>query len=408
MTRLKPTRADTAQKEAENKLLAGKELLETLGNNLPDGVLFQFVLEAQTNQMRILYVSGKWEEITGISKETAMSNIEMFHAIIHPEDLSFVMQEVDKSAQNMTDYYVEFRITVQRSVRWLQISSHPHRRGEWIVWDGVMFDITRRKEAARELEIEKMRLQTLGDNLPGSTLYQLARDMRTGQMRILYVSGTWEAVTGVSARHALANITNVFDAVHPDDLPALIQSIEESARTMTDCVHETRFGDRWIHIIARPRRDGVRVVWDGIMTNITGQKNNEAELAKKTQELIQSHQAMRAVLDNIDSHILVTDFEDDQILFANKKTIELFGNIDGQTCWKVIQKGMTDRCPFCPKRHLLNTQNRPTGLYHWEQKNLRNNEWYACSDTVVEWIDGRLVHLEFATNITQQKNDKTE
>jgi len=437
-------------------LLAEKERLETLGNNLPNGVLYQFVLDVQTGQMRITFVSGKWEEIIGISKETAMNNIEIFLAMIHPDDLPYVMHEIDKSAQTMNDFYVEFPINVQGSIRWLQISSHPNRSDGLIVWDGIMLDTTFRKEAERELKTEKMRLQALGDNLPGSTLYQLSRDKRTGQMRILYVSGTWEAVTGIAAEDALADILIVFDAVDPGYLPALIRSIEDSARTMTDHIHETLLGDRWIHIIARPRYEGTLIIWDSIMTNITERKNNEAELAQyrekleylvqertdelntaneelyasnealyvtneelnkykaqleemvvqKTLETTQSLQAMRAVLDNIDFHIFVTNFEDDKILFANQKTKELFGDVVGQTCWKVIQKGMTAPCDFCPKHHLLDEHNRPTGIHQWEQKNLHNNEWYFCRDAAVEWIDGRLVHLEYATNITGQKNKK--
>jgi len=261
------------------------ERLETLGNNIPDGVLFQFVLDSQTEQMSITFVSGKWEEITGISKVLAMCNVEAFLAVIHPEDLMYVMQEIDKSAQTMNDFYVEFRIFVRGNIRWLQVSSHPYRHESMIVWDGIILDITRRTEALHELETEKMRLQVLGDNLPGSALYQLARDTRTGQMSILYVSGTWETVTGVSAEDAIADILNLYNKVDPDDLPDMIQSIIHSAQTMCDRIVETRMGDRWIHIIGRPRCEGTLIVWDSIITDITERKNNEAELAAYREKL---------------------------------------------------------------------------------------------------------------------------
>jgi PAS domain S-box-containing protein len=198
--------------------------------------------------------------------------------MIHPDDLPVVMQEVDRSAQTMSNFYVEFRIIVHGKTRWVQMSSHPNLRNELIVWDGIMLDITHRKEAGHELETERMRLQALGDNLPGSALYQFSRDTRTGQMRMLYVSGTWEAVTGVAADDVLANMSTVFDMIDPDYLPVLIQSIEDSARTMTDYVCETRFGDRWVHVIARPRHEGTLIVWDCIITNITERKETEREL----------------------------------------------------------------------------------------------------------------------------------
>ena len=525
----------TARKQTELKLIIEKERLEKLGNNLPDGVLYQFVLDTLSNQMRISFVSDRWEEITGISAETAMNNMDIFFAMIHPDDLPAVMQEIDRSAETMTNFYAEFRITVHGKTRWIQMSSHTSRRDISVFWDGIILDITHHKEAERELELERNRLQMLGNNIPGGTLCQFLLNTKTNQMSMSYVSATWEAVTGISADATIGSISNVFNMIHHDDLPAVMQSLENSACTMTDHIMEVRLNNRWVSIVARPRRDGLFIVWDGIMTNITDRKEterelkaansslqilgdnipggtlsqlvrdtrtrqmrisyasatweavtgipadvvmaditklfaiippdefpvflqtldesarnmtdinleihfgdrwmhivsrplsegsliiwngiitditerkkNEAELAKYREKLEQSHQAMRAVLDNLDVHIVVSDFQDYKILFANKKAKELFGDVDGKTCWKSLQKGMTAPCEFCPKKHLLDECNRPTGIYKWEQKNLINNEWYACRDAALEWIDGRMVHMEYATNITEQKNNEFE
>jgi PAS domain-containing protein len=273
----------TARKDTENELLAEKERLETLGNNLPNGVLYQFVLDTNTDQIRMPFVSGRWEAITGIPSYVAMANIDTFIAMIHADDLPLVMQAIDNSAKTMTNFHAEFRITVQSHTHWIQMSSHPHPKDALVVWDGIMLDITQRKEAEHDLENEKKRLQVLGDNIPGSTLFQYSRDARTGQMRMLYVSGTWEAVTGIDAKAAMTSMSKVFDAVDPNDLQTFIQSIDDSARTMTDYTFETRFGNRWMSIIARPRLEGKLIVWDCIMTNITQRKEIERQLeAEKT------------------------------------------------------------------------------------------------------------------------------
>jgi PAS domain S-box-containing protein len=295
----------TARKEAEKELLAEKERLETLGNNLPNGVLFQIVLDTQTDQMQLSYVSGKWEELTGISSELSLYTIDIFFAMIHPDDLPHVIQEMDNSAQTMTNYHVEFRITVHGATRWVQMSAHPNSRNTLIVWDGIMLDITHRKEAGRELETEKMRLQALGDNLPGSALFQFSRDMRTGQMRMLYVSGTWETVTGVTAGDALTNMSNIFDMIDPEYLPVLIQSIEDSARTMTNYACETRFGDHWVQIIARPRREETLIVWDCIITNTTERKETECQMEAEKKRL-------QMLGDNLPNSTLVQFVRDSQ------------------------------------------------------------------------------------------------
>ena len=161
----------TAQLEGGAK----NKCLETLGANLPDITLFRFVSDAMTHQWRLSYVSDTWETITGIPAKVATSDINAVFDMIHPEDLLAMMYVMDESAQTMNKFYVEVRIINKCKTRWLQISSRPRREDEQIVADGVIIDITERKKLERELKAEKNRLQTLGDNIPGGSLFQFVR-----------------------------------------------------------------------------------------------------------------------------------------------------------------------------------------------------------------------------------------
>jgi len=262
-----------------------KECLASLVNNLPTGALFQFVSDRKTGQMYISYVSEQWEEVTGIVADAVISSMDNLFARIHSEDFSFVRQAIDNSASTMDSFHVEFQLSFQSETRWMKMSSRPRSDDTLIIWDGIIIDVTHRKKIERELETEKNRLQMLGDNLPGSALYQFVLDTRTGQMRIPYVSGTWKAVSGLPEDIALTDISKVFDAILPADLPVLMKSIDESARTMTDFIFETRMHNCWINMVARPRRDGAFIVWDGIMTNITQRKETERELEAEKNRL---------------------------------------------------------------------------------------------------------------------------
>ena len=267
------------------QFLSEKERLEDLVDHLPIGALFQFVRDSETGQMTMSYISGRWENVTGIAAHAVLSNMDTLFAMIHSHDLPSVMQSINDSAKSMESFHVEFRLTVHGRTRWMKMSSQPRGDNLLPVWDGIIIDITHRKKTERELMTEKNRLKMLGDNLPGSALYQFVLDTRTGQMRIPYVSGTYEAVSGIPAEIALADISKIFDTVPPDDLPVIIQSIKDSARRMTDLIFETRMGNRWMHIVARPRREGVLVVWDGIMTNITHRKETERALEAERDRL---------------------------------------------------------------------------------------------------------------------------
>ena len=274
----------TARKLAEQKVKAEKKRLETLGNHIPNSVLFRFEIERHTKNISLTYAGARWEKITGISADVAMEDINSMFAMIHSDDMPAIMKEIDKCVKTLTALQCEYRITVNGQMRWLQMTSHLREEGDLIITDGIITDITRIKKTEYELKAGKNQLQTIGDNIPGGALFQFIRDVRSAQMRLSYTSATWNEVTGIPADHAKASILNIFDAIHSDDLPVLIQSIEESVQTMNDINMEIRAsGQYWLHIVARPRREGTNIIWDGIITNIAERKKIEHEL--KTEKI---------------------------------------------------------------------------------------------------------------------------
>jgi PAS domain S-box-containing protein len=165
--------------------------------------------------------------------------------------------------------------------------ARPRREGLFIVWDGIGTNITERKKMERELKAAKDRLQALGDNIPGGTLFQFVRDTRTRRRRISYVSATWEAVTGIPADIVLADITKLYSTIPSDEFPDYLQAMDESALNLTDVNLEIHFKDRLMHMVARPNREGTLIFWNGIMTDITERKNKDIELSKYRDHLEQ-------------------------------------------------------------------------------------------------------------------------
>jgi signal transduction histidine kinase len=51
----------------------------------------------------------------------------------------------------------------------------------------------------------------------------------------------------------------------------------------------------------------------------------------------------------------------------------------------------------------VDDQGQPTDAFVWEGRNERSRRWYLNYDRAIRWIDGRLVHLQVATDITQLK-----
>lgn len=82
--------------------------------------------------------------------------------------------------------------------------------------------------------------------------------------------------------------------------------------------------------------------------------------------------------------------------------------MQGRHCWEVLQKDQTGPCAFCTNPKLLNEDNEPTGIYVWEFQNTKTGHWYQCRDQAVRWVDGRLVRIEIAVDITERKQREQE
>ncbi|HBT95051.1 MAG TPA: hypothetical protein DEB24_02610 [Coriobacteriia bacterium] len=125
-------------------------------------------------------------------------------------------------------------------------------------------------------------------------------------------------------------------------------------------------------------------------------------LRQAEMDLRQSHQALKNILNSLDACVFVSDLDTDEILFANRKTTEMFlpdGDMTGRTCWETMQKGMAGRCPFCRKEQLRAV---PGAAVMWEEHNaLVGGHCYKNIDSVIDWINGKKAHMQYSIDITR-------
>ncbi len=109
------------------------------------------------------------------------------------------------------------------------------------------------------------------------------------------------------------------------------------------------------------------------------------------------------ILNEMDAFVYVSDLETDELLFLNRKIKDVFAIGDdfrGRPCWSAIQKGFTGRCPFCHLSELVKNPNAPVV---WEECNTITGRYYKNVDSIIDWEDGRKVHLQYAIDITETK-----
>ncbi len=125
---------------------------------------------------------------------------------------------------------------------------------------------------------------------------------------------------------------------------------------------------------------------------------------KAEQQLRDSHKRLLRVLDSLDAVVYVSTMDSYEILYANRQLTEICGDVTGKICWQVLHKGQTGPCAFCTNDKLLTPEGKPSAApYVWEFENNIACRWYNIYDKAIEWVDGRIVRLEIATDISSRK-----
>lgn len=145
--------------------------------------------------------------------------------------------------------------------------------------------------------------------------------------------------------------------------------------------------------------------------SMTDQRNfpsaMERQRADETDSL--QYKAVATILDSLDALVYVSDLQTHELLFVNSYGKAIWGeDVVGKPCWQVLQAGIQGSCAFCTNAQLVDEAGQPNGVYVWEFQNTINGHWYQCRDQAIRWVDGRLVRMEIATDITDRKRMEEE
>lgn len=125
-------------------------------------------------------------------------------------------------------------------------------------------------------------------------------------------------------------------------------------------------------------------------------------------ELTQAYNSISTVLDSLDALVYVSDMDTYELLFFNEYGKAIWGDAVGKICWQTLQADQNGPCEFCTNSKLVDENGQPTGVYVWEFQNTVDGHWYQCRDQAIQWIDGRIVRMEIATDITERKQAEEE
>ncbi|MEW6496515.1 MAG: PAS domain-containing protein [Cyanobacteriota bacterium] len=168
-------------------------------------------------------------------------------------------------------------------------------------------------------------LERLTANVPGM-LYQLLR-RRDGSMSFSFITPCCHDIYEVEPEVILENASLIFDRIHPEDRASFDSCVEHSGTTLEPISWEGRITTpsgkvKWLSARARPEQlNNGDVLWDGLMTDITDQK--QTELAWRESEL-QLRMALNASQMGTWDWNLKTN-----IITWSERTEEIFGYAPG-------------------------------------------------------------------------------
>ncbi|MDB5313399.1 MAG: Blue-light-activated protein, partial [Gemmataceae bacterium] len=142
----------TGRKEAEDALRVSEEQLRLVGDNLPDGAIYQ-VMAGPDQTRRFVYISAGLGHLLGLTPAEATADAGAVYGLIHPDDLPGVLAEEEAAHRAMAPFEREFRTyTRGGELRWVHCRSMPTPLPDGgRLWNGVVMDVTARKKAEEAL-----------------------------------------------------------------------------------------------------------------------------------------------------------------------------------------------------------------------------------------------------------------
>ena len=174
------------------------------------GMVHQFVRHAD-NRAEFLFVSDACREILELEPSALERSAGDFAALIHPEDRAAYTRAVLAAASTLTTLRWEGRyLAPSGRLKWVHLSSQPEWTPEGgILWDGILLDITGRKEAEVALQDAKRRAEQaqaeaeFANQTKSAFLSRMSHELRTPLNAILGF-GQLLAISDLAEQDALS------------------------------------------------------------------------------------------------------------------------------------------------------------------------------------------------------------
>lgn len=315
--------------------------------------------------------------------------------LIHPDDVHIVLTALASLAEGKAcNFEVRCRCG-DGSYKWLSWSANPVKDDRLVF--AVAHDVSDRRVSEDALRAETAFRKAMEESV--STGLR-AIDLRG---RTIYVNHAFCEITGRKTEELVGseppfaywpeneyatnwhNLALCLSGKAPKEgFDARIQRPDGS--TLDVRLHESPLVDA----------NGVQTGWMSALTDITESRRVRGDLEA-------AYERFTAVLDGLDAAVYVVDAADDEVLYANRAFLRRDGSsaLVGHDGLAIPRPEMGD---YLVDPRNLDPAQLPRELFDGELQHPITGHWFHLRERATLWVDGRVVRLAVATDISELKH----
>jgi PAS domain S-box-containing protein len=316
----------TQTKHLEEQRREAESRFRRVVERLPAIVYIESVDGPDDEPGRMLYVSPQVREILGFSPDEWLDDPQAWARQFHPEDRARVRGAFDRVSISGEAFSADYRMLHRDGGEiWFHDEAVLVRDadGTPLFRQGIMYDVSRQREAESRAAETEARYRSLVEQLP---VVVYSEPVVGNELMTMYISPRIEEVLGVTAAEWVDNPDLWYDTMHPDDRERVRA---ENARTEASGAPfsiEYRSVARdgrtvWFRDEARLVRDGsgAPLFWQGVMFDVTAEK--EAQ-----QLLSEAESRFRALVEHTPAITYIDALEGpDPAIYISPQTTEVLG-----------------------------------------------------------------------------------
>lgn len=393
----------TKGQETQESLRQAEVRFRTLVANIP-GAVYRCTGDSAWT---MTFLSEAIETISGYPpREFIHNRVRSFTSIIHPRDRQQVQQAVEESISTQQPYVIEYRIVrADGQIAWLYDKGQAifNENGELLWLDGVLLDITERKQTEAELRHTKAFLDSVVENLPVGVLIKDAKDLR-----VMYWNKASEELFGYSREQVLGK--NDYDFL-PQEQARQLRAKDRQVLTGGQLVDipeapliTPHRGERLVHTKKVPmlNETGIPQYLLAICEDITDRKRAEAALRES-----ESH--YRCIVETASEGVWTFD-ANSHVTFTNSRMAQMLGysveEMVGRSLFEFIDEDSQELAQRFMERRRQGIQER----YDFKFRRKDGSElWAIVSATPIFDADGQFVGvLRMITDISERKRAEAQ